>query len=90
MLNKKLFSSSTQVRDSHLAGAAKTPDFSVQVDDEDIEVSGCVEMYFLPLPDPFKVTTGDIVDLASDDGEGGDALDEADQLLEQLDLLSSD
>jgi len=63
----------TGVRDSHLAGAAKTPDFSVQVDDEDIEV-----------------TTGDIVDLASDDGEGGDALDEADQLLEQLDLLSSD
>ena len=37
MLNNKLFFSSTQVRDSHLAGAAKTPDFSVQVDDEDIE-----------------------------------------------------
>jgi len=36
-----------------------------------------------------EVTTGDILDLASDD-EGGDALDEADQLLEQLDLLSSD
>merc|ERR1712109_404805 len=35
------------------------------------------------------VKTGDIVDLASDEG-GGDALDEADQLLEQLDLLSSD
>ena len=36
-----------------------------------------------------KVKTGDIVDLASDE-DGGDALDEADQLLEQLDLLSSD
>merc|ERR1719351_137246 len=35
------------------------------------------------------VKTGDIVDLASDE-DGGDALDEADQLLEQLDLLSSD
>merc|ERR1711936_1165261 len=62
----------TGVRDSHIAAAAKPPDFSTHVDEEDIEV-----------------TTGDILDLASDD-EGGDALDEADQLLEQLDLLSSD
>lgn len=62
----------TGVRDSHMAAAAKPPDFAPQVDEEDIEV-----------------TTGDILDLASDE-EGGDALDEADQLLEQLDLLSSD
>ena len=35
------------------------------------------------------MTTGDILNLANDE-EVGDALDEADQLLEQLDLLSSD
>ena len=72
-----------------MAGAAKPPDFVTQVDEDDIEVSNTVFVsffYFWPFN---QVTTGDILDLASDE-EGGDALDEADQLLEQLDLLSSD
>merc|ERR1712112_184820 len=60
----------TGVRDSHMAAAAKPPDFSTHVDEEDIEA-----------------TTGDILDLASDE-EVGDALNEADQLLDQLDFLS--
>ena len=72
-----------------MAAAAKPPDFAPQVDEEDIEVSDtCVDM-FCYSGSFNQVTTGDILDLASDD-EGGDALDEADQLLEQLDLLSSD
>ena len=72
-----------------MAAAAKPPDFAPQVDEEDIEVSDtCVEIFFYS-GYLNQVTTGDILDLASDEG-GGDALDEADQLLEQLDLLSSD
>ena len=72
-----------------MAAAAKPPDFAPQVDEEDIEVSDtCVETFFHS-GYLNQVTTGDILDLASDE-EGGDALDEADQLLEQLDLLSSD
>ena len=72
-----------------MAAAAKPPDFAPQVDEEDIEVSDtCVEIFFYS-GYLNQVTTGDILDLASDE-EGGDALDEADQLLEQLDLLSSD
>ena len=72
-----------------MAAAAKPPDFAPQVDEEDIEVSDtCVETFFYS-GYLNQVTTGDILDLASDE-EGGDALDEADQLLEQLDLLSSD
>ena len=36
-----------QVRDSHMAAAAKPPDFAPQVDEEDIEVSDtCVEIFF--------------------------------------------
>ena len=73
-----------------MAAAAKPPDFSTHVDEEDIEVSEThFEMFFLLPIKYWKVTTGDILDLASDE-EIGDALDEADQLLDQLDFLSSD
>ena len=35
------------MRDSHMAAAAKPPDFAPQVDEEDIEVSDtCVEIFF--------------------------------------------
>ena len=37
-----------QVRDSHMAAAAKPPDFAPQVDEEDIEVSDtCIEIFCL-------------------------------------------
>ena len=76
------------MRDSHIAAASKPPDFKVDLEDEDIGVSNYI-LLLSSNPFQLKVKTGDIVDLASDE-EGGDALDEADQLLEQLDLLSSD
>ena len=34
-----------QVRDSHMAAAAKPPDFATQIDEEDIEVSDCAEIF---------------------------------------------